>query len=233
VEHLHRRPDDREHPGCVWLLRWTAKPKHAGEKIAAAATPATPGTATSASTNNPLPKWWLWLFYITVVFGLLYLLAYPARPLGRLPRLVAGGPVRARAAAGGGPGGRVARALRLHVRASARGQPTGDGHGAQPVPEQLRAVPRLRRRGARGFPNLANDDWQWGGDPDSIVQTIAGGRTAAMTPWGEVLGPRASSRSWPTCGSCRASRPMPRRRPPGRRTSRPTAWPATAWTARA
>ena len=28
--------------------------------------------------------------------------------------------------------------------------------------------------GARGFPNLTNDDWQWGGDPDSIVQTIAG-----------------------------------------------------------
>ena len=42
--------------------------------------------------------------------------------------------------------------------------------------------------GARGFPNLANADWQWGGDPDSIVQTIAGGRVAAMTPWGEVLG---------------------------------------------
>jgi len=42
--------------------------------------------------------------------------------------------------------------------------------------------------GARGFPNLANADWQWGGDPDSIVQTISAGRTAAMTPWGEVLG---------------------------------------------
>jgi cytochrome c oxidase cbb3-type subunit 3 len=42
--------------------------------------------------------------------------------------------------------------------------------------------------GARGFPNLANADWQWGGDPDSIVQTIANGRVAAMTPWGEVLG---------------------------------------------
>ena len=42
--------------------------------------------------------------------------------------------------------------------------------------------------GARGFPNLANDDWQWGGDPDTIVQTIASGRMAAMPPWGEVLG---------------------------------------------
>jgi cytochrome c oxidase cbb3-type subunit 3 len=42
--------------------------------------------------------------------------------------------------------------------------------------------------GARGFPNLANADWQWGGDPDTIVQTIANGRVAAMTPWGEVLG---------------------------------------------
>jgi cytochrome c oxidase cbb3-type subunit 3 len=42
--------------------------------------------------------------------------------------------------------------------------------------------------GAKGFPNLANADWQWGGDADAVVATIATGRIAAMPPWGAVLG---------------------------------------------
>jgi len=42
--------------------------------------------------------------------------------------------------------------------------------------------------GARGFPNLTDGDWQWGGDADTIVQTISGGRMGVMPPWGEVLG---------------------------------------------
>jgi cytochrome c oxidase cbb3-type subunit 3 len=43
--------------------------------------------------------------------------------------------------------------------------------------------------GARGFPNLADRNWQWGGDADSVVATIANGRVAAgMIAWGPVLG---------------------------------------------
>jgi cytochrome c oxidase cbb3-type subunit 3 len=42
--------------------------------------------------------------------------------------------------------------------------------------------------GAVGFPNLANADWQWGSDADTVVATITGGRIAAMPPWSAVLG---------------------------------------------
>jgi cytochrome c oxidase cbb3-type subunit 3 len=42
--------------------------------------------------------------------------------------------------------------------------------------------------GAKGFPNLSDKQWQWGGDPDTVVQTIMAGRVAAMPPWGQVLG---------------------------------------------
>jgi len=66
---------------CVWLLRWTAKPKHAGEKIGGGSDTGHTWDGDLREYNNPLPKWWLWLFYLTVVFGLLYLLAYPG--LGR------------------------------------------------------------------------------------------------------------------------------------------------------
>jgi cytochrome c oxidase cbb3-type subunit 3 len=43
-------------------------------------------------------------------------------------------------------------------------------------------------RGARGFPNLVDADWQWGGDPDSVLATVLGGRQAAMPAMGAVLG---------------------------------------------
>jgi cytochrome c oxidase cbb3-type subunit 3 len=42
--------------------------------------------------------------------------------------------------------------------------------------------------GAPGFPNLADADWLWGGDPDIVVASIADGRTGIMPPWGEALG---------------------------------------------
>ncbi|HVN42981.1 MAG TPA: cytochrome-c oxidase, cbb3-type subunit III, partial [Steroidobacteraceae bacterium] len=42
--------------------------------------------------------------------------------------------------------------------------------------------------GAKGFPNLTDKDWQWGGDPDTVIATITGGRMAAMPAWGPVLG---------------------------------------------
>jgi len=62
---------------CVWLLRWTMKPKSATEKIGGGADTGHTWDGDLREYNNPLPKWWLWLFYITVVFGLLYFVLYP------------------------------------------------------------------------------------------------------------------------------------------------------------
>jgi cytochrome c oxidase cbb3-type subunit 3 len=174
---------------CVWLLRWTSKPKSADEKIGGGADTGHTWDGDLREYNNPLPKWWLWLFYITVVFGLLYLALYPG--LGTLKGITgwtqAGQWEQENAAAEA----RVADYLAPfdsmtipELAANAQAMATANNlfqnncaqcHGAD-------------GGGARGFPNLANADWQWGGDPDSIVQTIANGRTAAMTPWGEVLG---------------------------------------------
>jgi cytochrome c oxidase cbb3-type subunit 3 len=44
--------------------------------------------------------------------------------------------------------------------------------------------------GAPGFPNLSDNDWLWGGEPDTVRLTIADGRTGIMPPWGEALGAR-------------------------------------------
>jgi len=174
---------------CVWLLRWTAKPKSADEKIGGGADTGHTWDGDLREYNNPLPKWWLWLFYITVVFGLVYFVLYPG--LGTFKGIKGwtqssqweqeNAAAEAKVAAYLAP---FASMTVPELAANAQAMATANNlfqnncaqcHGAD-------------GGGARGFPNLANADWQWGGDPDSIVQTIANGRNAAMTPWGEILG---------------------------------------------
>jgi len=174
---------------CVWLLRWTMKPKSATEKIGGGADTGHTWDGDLREYNNPLPKWWLWLFYITVVFGLVYFVLYPG--LGTWQGIKGWSQSRQWEQENAAAEAKVAAYLAPfasmtvpELAANAQAMATANNlfqnncaqcHGAD-------------GGGARGFPNLANADWQWGGDPDSIVQTIANGRTAAMTPWGEVLG---------------------------------------------
>jgi cytochrome c oxidase cbb3-type subunit 3 len=174
---------------CVWLLRWTAKPRTASEKIGGGADTGHVWDKDLREYNNPLPRWWLWVFYITVAFGLLYLALYPG--LGNF----------------GGIKGWTQSGQYQQERAAveARAQELLAPLAALPIadlvnnPQAMNTAHNLFQAncaqchgsdggGAKGFPNLANADWQWGGDPDSVVATIAAGRMAAMPPWGEVLG---------------------------------------------
>ena len=174
---------------CVWLLRWTMKPRSATEKIGGGADTGHTWDGDLREYNNPLPKWWLWLFYLTVVFGLVYFVLYPG--LGTFKGIKGWSQASQWEQENAAAEARVAAYLAPfasmtvpELAANAQAMATANNlfqnncaqcHGAD-------------GGGARGFPNLANSDWQWGGDPDSIVQTIANGRIAAMTPWGEVLG---------------------------------------------
>ena len=62
--------------GCLWLLRWTAKPKPA-EKLGDGTDTGHVWDGDLREYNNPLPKWWLGVFYLSVAFSLLYLALYP------------------------------------------------------------------------------------------------------------------------------------------------------------
>ncbi len=175
--------------GCFWLLRWTAKPRHAGEKIGGGSDTGHTWDGDLREYNNPLPKWWLWLFYITIVFALIYLAVFPG--LGNFAGLKGWSQasqyeqeraaVEARAAQLLAP---FATMTVPELASNAQAMATANNlfqnncaqcHGSD-------------GGGARGFPNLTDGDWQWGGDPDTIVQTIAAGRMGVMPPWGEVLG---------------------------------------------
>jgi len=175
---------------CVWLLRWTAKPKSATEKIGGGADTGHVWDKDLREYNNPLPRWWLWVFYITVAFGLLYLVLYPG--LGAIQGIKGWSQT----------GQYDAEAAAAEAKAAAYLEP----FRAMTIP-QLAADPKAMATarnlfqnncaqchgsdggGARGFPNLADSNWQWGGDPDTVVATIANGRMAVgMIAWGETLG---------------------------------------------
>ncbi|MEZ5473659.1 MAG: cytochrome-c oxidase, cbb3-type subunit III [Steroidobacteraceae bacterium] len=141
--------------------------------------------------NNPLPRWWLWLFIITIVFAIVYLVLYPGM--------------------GSFKGTLGWTQQNQHATQAAANeallQQTLAPFAAQTIPqlEKNPAALTIGRnlfanncatchgadaRGAPGFPNLVDNDWLWGGDIDDIVTTITDGRIGVMAPWGEALGPK-------------------------------------------
>jgi cytochrome c oxidase cbb3-type subunit 3 len=174
---------------CLWLLRWTSKPRTATEKIGGGADTGHVWDKDLREYNNPLPKWWLWLFYITVAFGLLYLAFYPG--LGNF------GGVKGWTQSGQYQQERAA----VEARAAQLLAPLAALPVAELVNNQqaMSTAHNLFQQncaqchgsdggGAVGFPNLRDANWQWGSDADSVVATIAAGRVAAMPPWAAVIG---------------------------------------------
>jgi cytochrome c oxidase cbb3-type subunit 3 len=174
---------------CVWLLRWTAKPKHAGEKIGGGSDTGHTWDGDLREYNNPLPKWWLWLFYITVVFGLVYLVVFPG--LGNFAGVKGWSQSsqyqEERAAVEARAAQLLAPFATMTVPALAN-DPQAMSTAHNLFQNNCAQCHGSDGGGARGFPNLTDADWQWGGDPDTLVQTILAGRMGIMPPWGEVLG---------------------------------------------
>lgn len=143
---------------------------------------------TLAEWNNPLPRWWVGLFWITIVFAVVYLAFYPG--LGNL-----GGNF------GWSSKGQYDKEI---ADANAKYSPIFDKYKGQ----DLKAVAADRdanamgermfltycsqchgsdAKGAKGFPNLTDGDWLYGGEPEQIKTSIMEGRQGAMPPFGQVL----------------------------------------------
>lgn len=139
--------------------------------------------------NNPLPRWWLNLFYITLVWGIGYLIAYPG--LGGFEGLLGWSQqnqyAEEIAAANETYGARFAAFEDTPIE-----QLVGNAE-AMAMGENLFASYCTQCHGsdaggARGFPNLTDADWQWGATPEAIEQSILAGRNAAMPGWTAVIG---------------------------------------------
>ncbi|MCR8826711.1 cytochrome-c oxidase, cbb3-type subunit III [Pseudosulfitobacter koreensis] len=157
--------------------------------------------------NNPLPRWWLWTLYLTIIWGIGYTIAYPAWPM-----------------ISGATSGVLGWSTRANVAAEITEH---EGRNAELV-AQLVAVdmpalpqdPDLNRyaiarggavfrsncsqchgsgaAGAKGYPNLLDDDWLWGGDIDTIMYTVRHGirntidadaHYSEMPAFGDILEP--------------------------------------------
>ncbi|MFN7727001.1 MAG: cytochrome-c oxidase, cbb3-type subunit III [Rubrivivax sp.] len=139
--------------------------------------------------NNPLPRWWLGLFIITVVFAAIYLALYPGlgSHAGQLKWSSAG---QHQAEMD------KARAQMAPVYAKFVGQPAevlAKDPQAMAIGERLFANNCAQchgadARGSKGFPNLTDADWLYGGSHDKIKETIVAGRAGNMPPMAAALG---------------------------------------------
>jgi len=158
--------------------------------------------------DNPLPRWWLWTFYASILFAIVWTILYPAWPIstkGATPGLLG---YSSRAA--------VAADIERYKKANAA---VDKKLTSVPV-DQIEKDPELLNyalnggaavfrtwcaqchgagaSGAKGYPNLIDDDWLWGGTIDDIYTTISHGiryasdedtRDSQMPVFGEMLEP--------------------------------------------
>ncbi|GIX35457.1 MAG: Cbb3-type cytochrome c oxidase subunit [Lysobacteraceae bacterium] len=170
--------------GCAWLLWWTSK-RRPGE-------PETTGHVWDGDIreyNKPLPRWWINLFYLTILFTIGYLVWYPGA--GSFPGLSGWTSAREHDAEREAEEAKLAAALEPFegrpIDELAR-DPGALAYGKAIFAANCATCHGSDARGARGFPNLTDASWQWGGDPQTVLTTILEGRQAAMPPMGAVLG---------------------------------------------
>lgn len=139
--------------------------------------------------NNPLPRWWLWLFLITIIFGLGYLVVYPG--LGNYAGTAGWSSQKQFQEQNASAEAVLTRTLAPFQHQTVTTLATNADAlrvGRNLFMNNCATCHGSDARGAPGFPNLADKDWLWGGKPDDILQTIEHGRTSAMPAWYEVLG---------------------------------------------
>jgi cytochrome c oxidase cbb3-type subunit 3 len=171
--------------GCVWLLWWTAR-RRPGDPKPEDTSHVWDGDLTEY--NKPLPRWWINLFYLTIIFSIGYLVWYPG--FGNF--------------AGYGKWTSQAEHDRDADRATATLEETFAPYRGQPIDVLARDPQAVKlgssifgntcatchgssAKGAIGYPDLTDDVWHWGGSPEQVLQSVLDGREGVMPPWGKIL----------------------------------------------
>jgi cytochrome c oxidase cbb3-type subunit 3 len=172
---------------CWWLLHWT--------KGVSDRSPDDDGSTGHIwdedirELNTPLPRWWLHLFNITIVFALVYLVIFPG--LGNFAGISGWSQI-------GQDDAEVARATEAQESVFGRFREM-DPDALMADSEAMEIGGRLfgnncamchgsDGRGAKSFPNLTDGNWLWGGSYDQVLTSITKGRIGAMPPMGAALG---------------------------------------------
>jgi len=172
--------------GVLWLLWWTSR-RRSGDS--AAETTGHVWDDDLTEYNNPLPRWWLGLFLVTVVFGLVYLALYPG--LGNYGGTRRWSQVAQYQSESRNAEAVLARTLAPYEKATVATltiDPAALRVGRNLFLNNCAACHGSDGRGAPGFPNLTDHDWLWGGDIQTVLTSVREGRVGMMPAWRPVLG---------------------------------------------
>jgi len=173
---------------CYWLIKWASKPRP-GEAALGDETGHSWDDGTLAEYNNPLPRWWLWLFYITIIFSLVYLYLYPG--LGNFKGYLgwtSTGQYNEEIKQADAEYRPIFAAFAQRSVAEVAKDPRGVKIGQRLFLNYCASCHGSDAGGARGYPDLTDGEWLYGGDPEVIKLSILDGRTGAMPPWQAALG---------------------------------------------
>ncbi|TXI21009.1 MAG: cytochrome-c oxidase, cbb3-type subunit III [Roseateles sp.] len=139
--------------------------------------------------NNPLPRWWMGLFILTVVFAGVYLALYPGlgSNAGQLGWSSLGEHAADVAKARESMAPVYASFAKLTPEQLVK-DPKAHGIGERLFANNCAVCHGADARGSKGFPNLTDNDWLWGGSFDTIVQTITEGREGNMPVMAPAVG---------------------------------------------
>jgi cytochrome c oxidase cbb3-type subunit 3 len=172
---------------CIWLLASQRKAKVIHTADGAVADTGHVWDGDLRELNNPLPRWWAWMFLLSCIFALVYLVLFPG--LGSFP----------------GVAGYTTDSALMSSMTEANDElkPVYAKYVQMDI-EQVAADPKAREMGQRlflnscaqchgsdaggskGFPNLTDGDWLYGGSPENIKTTLINGRNGVMPAYGHL-----------------------------------------------
>lgn len=176
--------------GCIWLIRYSSKTGPQDAAVDETTGHSWDGDLTEL--NNPLPRWWLYLFYLTIVYAFVYMLIY-------------GGLGHYKGTGGWSQTGQWEAEIKAADSRYAayfskfRDLPLSElaansdavATGSRVFANNCATCHGSDARGARGYPNLSDNDWLYGNAPDTVLTTILKGRNGVMPPLGAALGGEA------------------------------------------
>jgi cytochrome c oxidase cbb3-type subunit 3 len=166
---------------CFWLLQWTKGISNRDEEGGGTGTTGHVWDEDLVELNNPLPRWWLQLFYITIVFAFIYLALFGG--LGNIPGFLGWsqeGQYEAEVKTATEAQEAIFSRYRQLDNEALMADAEANGTGQRLFANSCAMCHGSDGRGARSFPNLTDNDWLYGGSFDTVMQSIANGRNGIM-----------------------------------------------------
>lgn len=137
--------------------------------------------------NNPMPRWWLGLFWLTIVWGCIFFIVYPSFGSWSLSGWSQANQYDEEIAAAEAVYGEIFAAFAATPITELSAVPAALGAGRNLFVNHCAQCHGSDAGGARGYPNLTDSEWQWGATPDQVLASIRNGRTGVMPALGQTL----------------------------------------------